>query len=221
MESKQICRLKIIDVMKGVCILWVIMMHAIPAGGRTYKLLLMPFYAQLTIPFFMTISGFNYTSSYEKCERWYSSSNLWRKCKRFILPYVPALLLEVLILGWPENTLTWLLSGGYEMPGSYYVILMLQLLFLFPIICWCYKWLEKCSWITGLVIAFAFQCAYEVFTYFINLKVEIYRLLIFRYVIFLYMGIVLYRKHKNNNDNWRSMMNVLPIGFIYIFWLDI
>lgn len=217
MESKQICHLKIIDAMKGVCTVWVIMMHAIPTGEDAYKFLLMPFYAQLTIPFFMTISGFTYTLSYEKSKKWYSFSGLWRKGKRFLLPYVPALLLEVLILGWPENTLTWLLSGGYKMPGSYYVILMLQLLLLFPVIYWCYKWLERCSWLTGLAIVFAFQCVYEAFTYFIDLKVEIYRLLIFRYVIFLYMGVVLYQNYKNKNDNCRSLMKAMPIGFIYIF----
>ena len=220
MKQKSVKHYKIIDILKGVCIMWVIMLHAIPAGGGIYKLLLMPFYAQLTIPFFMILSGFTYTLSFEKHGNWYSLSNLWRKVKRFIFPFVPALILEVIVMGKPENILTWLLSGGYQMPGSYYVILMIQLVVFFPLIYAFYNHLHtknNRSWIFGLITAFIMQCLYELLTYLIDLNVQIYRLLIFRYFIFLYMGIVLYKAQKENKIYWKGMVKFLPLGFLYIF----
>lgn len=211
---------KIIDILKGICILWVIMLHAIPAGEKIYKFLLMPFYAQLTIPFFMVISGFTNTLSYEKYENWYTFSKLWKKVKRFVIPFIPALVLELFVLGRPENLMIWLLQGGYQMPGSYYIIIMIQLVLLFPCIYAFYYQLHvkrKLPWIFGIVVVFGFQCVYELFTYLIDLDVQIYRLLIFRYCVFLYAGIVLYKVKKEHKIFWKGTVKFLPFGFLYIF----
>lgn len=99
---------EIIDLIKGICAIFMIMLHAIPGETPLHKLLLMPFHAQLTIPFFMIISGFNWTGSVEKTQKWYSCSNLFRKVKRVVLPYLPALIIEIIFLGWPGNIFTWL-----------------------------------------------------------------------------------------------------------------
>lgn len=219
MEQKSVERYKTIDTLKGICILWVIMLHAIPGGGSMHKLLLMPFYAQLTIPFFMIVSGFTYTLSFEKHRNWYSRFNLWSKIERFIFPFIPALILEVLLMGKPDSILVWLFSGGYQMPGSYYVILMIQLVLLFPCIYVFYNWLHvknTFKWIFGIVATFILQCLYELFTYLIDLDVQIYRLLIFRYFIFLYIGVVLYKVQQESKICWKSMIKLLPLGFIYI-----
>lgn len=130
--------------------------------GIIHKLLLISFYAQLTIPFFMVIPGFTFTLSYEKHENWYSLSNMWRKVKRFIFPLIPALILEI-------------------------------------------------------ITAFILQCIYEVFTHLVDLDVQIYRLLIFWYFIFLYIGIVLYKAQTKNEICWKSMLKLLPLEVLYIF----
>ena len=72
------------------------------------------------------------------------------------------------------------------MPGSYYVILMLQLIVLFPAVRKFYEWntAKGRSWAAGLAWVFAFQCLYEAATYMTDLSIGVYRLLIFRYVIF-------------------------------------
>ena len=106
------------------------------------------------------------------------------------------------------------------MPGSYYVILMLQLVFLFPFIYALYDQLHvknKLSWILEIIAVLLLQCFYELLTYLIDLDVQIYRLLLFRYVIFLYMGIVLYKAQSEDHSCWKSMIKFLPVGFIYIF----
>lgn len=194
------------------------MLHAIPGGG-IYKLLLMPFYAQLTIPFFMIISGFTYTLSLEKNKHWYALSRIWKKIKRFIFPFLPALIIEIFILGRPDNTVQWLLSGGYSLPGSYYVILMIQLVVLFPLIYEFYKQLhvkKEYSLLTWMVLAMMIQCAYEFLTWLVKLDISIYRLLIFRYFVFLYVGVVLFQEKQEHKECWQEIKKLLPLGFLYI-----
>ncbi len=216
--KKENKRLWIIDAIKGICILWVIMLHAIPAGEEEYRSLLMPFYAQLTIPFFMTISGFTYAASYERCDKWYGVKNLSRKYKRIIMPFIPVLIIELMIIGVPGNPITWLLQGGYQMPGSYYVIIMMQFILIFPVINRFYTWQEKTylNGFIGFVIVFAFQCLYELFTYMIDLDVSVYRLFVLRYIIFIYTGVLVYRKHISSKIKWKRLIFLMPLGFIYI-----
>ena len=208
----------VLDVVKGFCAVFVIMLHSIPGGGTLNRLLLMPFYAQLTIPFFMMVSGFTWDASAEKRLHWYTKGNLFGKCKRMLLPYLPALLLELVLLGLPDNPLVWLASGGYQMPGSYYVILMLQLIVLFPAVRKFYEWntAKGGSWAAGLAWVFAFQCLYEAATYMTDLSIGVYRLLIFRYVIFLYAGICLRRMYITRTFAWRQLRRMIPFGALFI-----
>lgn len=202
---------QIINVMKGLCAIWVIMLHAIPSGGGIYKLLGMPFFAQMAVPVFMIITGFTYTVSYEKHRNYWSIENLVRKIRRIILPIIPVFIFEILIYGIPDNSMKWLLSGGYQMPGSYYFSLLLQLMFLFPII----KLLsEKINVYAGFIIVFVFQCTYEIFTYVIGLDAEIYRVLVFRYIIFIYGGIAIYKLKGFGIDKRLFWITLFGFGYI-------
>lgn len=192
-------------------------------------MLLMPFYAQLTIPFFMTLTGFVYAASYEREGNWWNLRNIKKKCLRLIPPFVPALIIELLIEGPPEKPVKWLLSGGYAYPGSYYVILMLELLAIFPFIEMLgersVKRNTRNAWMIGLSEVFIGQCAYELFTYLLELSGGIYRLLVFRYVIFIYGGVVIYKYYSRERSNntelkkeipWKEMIKTMPVGFIFI-----
>lgn len=74
------------------------------------------------------------------------------------------------------------------------------------------------TWWKGFMCVFAFQCIYELVTYLIELDLEIYRLLVFRYIIFIYGGAVIYEYHKNPDGSipYKSMMKGLPSGFLFI-----
>lgn len=110
------------------------------------------------------------------------------------------------------------------MPGSYYVILLIQLLFLFPVIkrfAHIYAGTSNSgahTWWTGFIMVFIFQCAYELVTYVISLDVAIYRLLVFRYIIFIYGGAMIYEYHKVSPDMipYKGMFKGLPIGLLFI-----
>lgn len=110
------------------------------------------------------------------------------------------------------------------MPGSYYVILLIQLLFLFPVIkrfAHIYAGTSNSgahTWWTGFIMVFIFQCAYELVTYVISLDVAIYRLLVFRYIIFIYGGAMIYEYHKVSPDMipYKGMFKGLPVGLLFI-----
>lgn len=186
-------------------------------GGVLYKLFLMPYSAQLTIPFFMVITGFTYAGSYERGLNWWSVSNMCRKIRRIAVPFFPALLLELFLYGRPERMGVCLLSGGYQMPGSYYVVLLFQLLILFPLIK-CIA--DKRSTVSDgrrFLEVFLFQCVYEGVAYMVDLDVGIYRLLVFRYVIFIYGGIMIYQKMGVFNRQNRKAAGVFfAVGIIYL-----
>lgn len=178
----------------------------------------MPFYAQLTIPFFMILSGLTWDASAARHSKWYTKKNLLHKFKRMALPYLPALLLEVLVLGLPDDPLIWLASGGYQMPGSYYVILMFQLILLFPFIRRFYNWNKSKgrSWLVGLAMIFLFHCVYELLTYVFRMPLPVYRLLVLRYIVFIYSGICLHRMILGGKLDWKDMRWMLPIGAAFI-----
>lgn len=184
-------------------------------GGGGYKILLMPFTAQLTIPFFMTITGFTYATSYEKHGGYWSIQILARKVKRILLPLIPVLILELLVIGIPENIGYWVASGGYQMPGSYYTILLLQLLLVYPAIKIAVD--KTGAWWHGIIGAFIFHILYEILTYVLDLDVAIYRLLVFRYIIFLYGGALIY-KHRDKLKSIKLKMLIpsLLIGVAFI-----
>ncbi|MCC8016515.1 MAG: acyltransferase [Clostridiales bacterium] len=201
-------REEIIDIMKGVCIVFVIMMHSL--FGTWYKVLLMPFTAQLGVPFFLLISGYTYYLSL-KNKNWFSKSNIIKKLGRIIVPLIPVLIVELVYFGLPDNPVNWLLSGGHSMPGSYYIVLLFQCIIYYPFL----KWIcEKLKFIPSFLLILLIHAAFELLAYFSKMDVALYRLLIFRYTVFLYGGIQIFR--FKNKFNFKKLLWIVPVGLIYI-----
>lgn len=96
--------------------------------------------------------------------------------------------LELLLCGAPDNWLLWLTQGGYTFHGSYYIIILTELLFLFPVI---YRLADTIDGSVGIPLILLFHLLYEWLTFKTGLPGKLYRLLLFRYVIFLYCGCLL------------------------------
>ena len=54
-----------VDVLKGICIIFVIFTHASWTDEQRVKLLF-PFWIDMAVPFFMLVSGYVYTKSFQK-----------------------------------------------------------------------------------------------------------------------------------------------------------
>lgn len=226
-----------IDVLKGIFILVVIFEHAkwpLSFWQKTY----MPFWDRMAIPCFMTISGFLYTRSIERgtIKDYYSLKNIAHKLKRYLLPYTFVFLLELIL--WfivsvpsvreairqnfqyelsfdPNIRLTFrellhlYLIGG-EGPGNYYTPVLIQLIFIFPLL---YLFIKKYGY-KGLLASAGFCFLAELWQYLFHIPRTIYRILILRHIMTICFGIYLALGYYKKN----IILNFLSLctGIAYI-----
>ncbi|MCM1404381.1 MAG: hypothetical protein NC133_02670 [Prevotella sp.] len=136
-------RNRAIDLLKGVCILFVVITHF--SWTANERLMLgFPFWINMAIPIFMLVAGYVNTLSYLRknitgLDQAFSVKNWLKSFVRYTLPFLIIFALESiyhLVLGtgivWYEY-LAALLSGGWG-PGSYFFPIMVQFLIVFPFI---------------------------------------------------------------------------------------
>ncbi|MBQ2806969.1 MAG: acyltransferase [Clostridia bacterium] len=207
-------RNRMIDLLKGLCILFVIITHGqILTAER--KMLLFPFWIDMAVPLFMIISGYVYSASYERSQLRtlgdaYSLRQLTRRVARYAVPFLMAFALEYAValiyarvtgntFEWLSHPVRTLLTGGALGAGSYYTPLMMQLIFVFPLI----YFLIKRTNTQGLLICGALNLAYEVLQSSFGVPVEVYRLLLFRYLLLIAFGAYLYQnREKKLSPAW-------------------
>ncbi len=132
-----------IDVLKGVCIIFVIITHCNFSDAQR-SWLLFPFWIDMAVPIFMFLSGYLWALSYKNhklndLKSCYNKKLIIKKVIRFILPFLIVFLVEEILLiiyNKSFNIKSFILDficGGLG-PGSYYTPLMIQLIILFPLI---------------------------------------------------------------------------------------
>ena len=135
---------------------------------------------------------------------------------RYMIPFLFIFILEVLTLqigGQVEfdvfSLLSAFLRGGYG-PGSYYYPILVQFVFISPLI---YLVIKKYGH-TGLVSCFVANGIYEVVQSSIGLSEAYYRLLIFRYIFVIAFGcyLAINKEAINNISLWLCF----TVGFTYI-----
>lgn len=165
-----------IDVLKGVCILIVIIEHA-KWPTSVWRKALFPFWDRIAIPCFMVISGFVNSRSIENTtlSEAYKIENIIRKLKRYLIPYTVAFAIEAItycVIGLPfinrfidryyvlnhdvseytsfSNLLKAYFSGGFG-PGNYYTPVLIQLVLLFPVLVFFMDKKDEILWIVAFI----------------------------------------------------------------------
>ena len=192
-------RNRTLDFLKGIFIIFVIALH-FPFANDLGHRLLFPFWVEFAVPGFLFISGYVYALSYEKrgldrIEDMYEKKDLLVKCLRFVIPFTLAFIAEQILLrvfdiytvGIVEYGLRALffdyLRGGIGM-GSYYFPLMIQFIFLFPLI---YIYVKR-KGLKALTSIFIINVIYEIVKLALWMSESEYRLLIFRYIFIIAFG---------------------------------
>lgn len=221
--------IKSFDFLKTISIMMIVVTH-LPFSPITRKNLLFPYWIDMAVPIFFIISGYVYSLSadnrqIDKIGDWFRRNNFIDKFTRIFVPYILIFLVEILlfkILGREvslKEILTVFCTGGWG-PGSYYFIVLLQLLFLFPFIFFITK--KKCGWILLIL----FQIFLEIVTQKLGLPDYYYRLLFFRYLGFVTLGSTLYLHNKKgdraiiskviNNKVLLILLFILGVGVVYL-----
>lgn len=178
---------KHIDVMKGLAIICVILIHSF--RDETIRDIGGPFYLLQAVPVFFIISAYNQSQSYDRrtlssLKDFYRPSLLAKKYYRLIPIAVIIYAIQAVVNPDNRSFFFYLIGrGGY---GGYYISMMIQSIILLPILYWFAK---KTSARTMLVVSFGLNILFEWYGYFIDMPGFIYRLLVFRYLFALALGV--------------------------------
>lgn len=161
-----------------------------PDNGK--KIVGFYFWGEMAVPVFWFISGFLYSNQYQKrgnlCFDVYVKSVIMN-LTRFLVPYTLIFVIsEVLLILIKHETLSQriivdFLRGGIG-PGSFYIICLVQFVFVFPII----YWLINNYDVRALVLLFLMNLLYELIKSKIGVTPEIHRLLLLRYLFIIACG---------------------------------
>lgn len=186
-----------INVLKGIGAILVITTHfSWTDAERT--MFLFPFFIEMAVPLFMIISGYVYGLSYRRnnitsLRAAYAPFTIVKRIVQYTFPFILVYSLELvymLVIGQititSENWLHWVsvfFQGGIG-PGSYYFPIMIQFIFVYPIL---YFIIKKANG-KGLLICFFINAAYEILQRACGMDAELYRLLLFRYIFVISAG---------------------------------
>lgn len=218
-DSKQ--REYFVDVIKGICALFVIVTHFnLSWEERTQYLF--PFWIDMAVPIFMIISGYVNTKSYQNNQidtfnKAYAMNGIIKKLVRVMVPFVIVFIIEEAICIWQGASINFwqfgfdFLNGG-KGPGSYYFPIMLQFIFVFPAIFFIVKSHAK----KGVVICFVINFIFELLQRAYGMTDGLYRLLVFRYIFVIACGCYL-ASEQFEMKKWMSALSIgIGAGFIVL-----
>ena len=213
-------RNKTIDVLKGICILCVVVTHYAWTQAER-STLLFPFWIDMAVPMFMILSGYVHAKSFVKreivsFEETYNIKGILLKSIRFLLPFTIIYILELYLASLDNYRYSFkqiyngFLCGGFG-PGSYYVPLMIQFVFVFPVIYFIVKKYE----FKGLILCGLVNGGYEILQSAYGMNEQCYRLLLFRYILVISFGCYLAIQREIKIKTIKAIISFL-VGFIFI-----
>lgn len=199
-----------LDYLKGVCILFVVLTHALPFQ----EYILFPFWGGQAVPLFLLIQSFHF---FKKTE--YPRPDLKKTWKRIVWPFLLQNVIAITILtifstsSFREIMYHTVECGGNG-PGSYYVWVYLQFVILLPLLGWVYKryGIKALSGVVlGICVLFEVLCSY------INPSPYLYRLLCFRYFSLPLLAIA-WVKHGLLMNKERWVLSIVGIVFLILLF---
>lgn len=223
----------VIDYLKAVSILMVIFTHY---NWKDKSGLFFTLVIAMAVPIFMLLTSNNFTMSYERkttgaLRELYGLSSLLPRIVRFTIPFAIIYALEIYLQYILKGTVLSLpavlrnfCTGGFG-PGSYYYPLLMQLLFVFPLI---YLLVKHFRW-RGIIAVAAINYAYEFAVWYGGMSGPTYRLLLFRYLLYLAFGCYMYFHIREREQGgpaaerrypmpWYVLLILFGIGLAYLLW---
>ncbi len=180
------------------------------------------FLSKFAVSFFLMISGFMLASTMEKrpslTTDWYRSDHLIPRILRFYLPLIPVVITGLFIhIFIQDKAYDWIrimkrfLLGGFA-PGSYYIVVMIQILLFFPLL---YKavsrWKEK-----GILFILGITLIWDIFaTGVIHISENTYKFCAIRLLPQVALGI--YAKVTELKRRSPFCIGLFLTGLIYVF----
>lgn len=228
--QKNTGRIVAIDYLKAFAAIFVILTHALTKSQRLK--VAGPFWISMAVPIFMIISGFTNSLSADRStifslKKLYQKQKILADMSRILYPYLIIVSIEYMLglylllflntgpfVGFTFlDYILYFLVGGTT-PGSYYIPIMIQFILLFPLTYFLYHQSPKLSIVASFMLHFLFDLVAN----YLPIPTKIYRLLIFRYLGFIILGVALYYSYFKIKKfiKWGNIVSVLYI-LIYSF----
>lgn len=211
-------RYVLIDYTRAACVVLVILNHTSIVNSTIMNREGLPFFlfVNMAVPVFMILSGWSFaiSSGDRIIKENYSFCMLG---KRFLKITIPTLITYILYMAFKfahgdfmsfKSIIGCFLCGGYGM-GAYYYGLLVQLIFLLPVI-----WhLVKKYGANGVLMVAVCNFFYELFCTYFGIEEYLFRLLVFRYMFAVSMGMYIYRCQKIST---RVLSEMFVVGIVYM-----
>lgn len=218
------------DILKMISIFFVIFTHVEwMRGGEDEWIPIFPFLIDMAVPIFMIITGYMTYKSYKdwRFSKMYDCKRLTKKLVRYIFPYLLVFIVEVVVTAILKNGKISVLQILYQFvrggkgPGGYYVPILVQCLVLLPVlVCIMRKYKNL-----GLVICFILNLIFEILKTVLGISVGVYRLISFRYIFLLALGMWLFQIEKEKVSTKRiislAVSFAVGVGYIILFCLKL
>lgn len=206
-----------LDTIKGVCIVFVIITHAQWSAEERLRYFF-PYWIDMAVPIFMIISGYVNSVSFQRrnvksLDDAYSLKYVLMRFIRYTIPAGLTLLVELgfkLMYKESVDIFTFCITGG-EGPGSYYYPIMIQFIFVFPIIFFIVQKYDT----VGFILCGILNGIYEMIQTVYGMNAECYRLLIFRYIFVISFGCYLVKKREMIKTRYEILLLLIGIAYIY------
>lgn len=208
-----------IDFIKAVCIIFVIMNHSGVFDKESSVVFLL--LVDKAVPAFMMLSGYTLAMSLWKSEpkKAYMPSEMLRKFFRFTIPALIAysLFLIYSIFTVDNISIKWIIKtfvAAKYGQGAYYYDLMIEFLFIAPILLYIVKRMR----IYGVMLVALCNFIYELSCLFVHVSGGVYRILIFRYITMIACGMYIYYLIKIAKKNIKIyiLFTMMILGSVYI-----
>jgi len=180
---------------------------------------LLMYFRWFAVCIFLIVTGYLLAGSMEKLNNpigeWYTKKNLICRVLRFYLPFAPVfvvgLLYKIFVLKYDYSVIEVMarfVLGGFK-PGSYYITILAELVFVFPLI---YIFIKKLRF-TGVVICTLFTFLYDTACTYLSMSDVAYKFLIFRFTTHIAFGIYA-RISEFEKEKARNTI-IFILGLIY------
>lgn len=184
-----------IDIIKALAIISVIILHSLSVQSRND--ILGPLHVYQAVPIFMILVGYNNTTSYinKNINTWnecYKFTNIAGKLERIVRPFIFIWLLEMIIIFTRKVPITWkellktFIKGGFG-PGSYFIVIMIEVIFIFPLF---YKLALRNKNLL-LLLTFIINVIFEIYVFKTGIGNELYKVIFIRFLFAIGLGIYL------------------------------
>lgn len=225
-------RSNVIDIIKGLMIIFIIITHFRFAYPDDYKRYGFYFWIDMAVPVFMIITGYVTAIQYRKrgiesLDRAFSIEVVVPKVLRFLIPFFLIMLLELpyMILVNKTSvieTIAEFVRGGVG-PGAYYTPVMIQLVFLIPLI---YVLIKKYDWF-GVILCFLLTALWEMLQYCWGMDGQSYKIIAFRYISVISFGCFIAIGKKKLSKTvlalmfsiglvWQIALNYIPLHPVFM-----